>query len=233
MRKFSITFSVLCLYIHIRLEVQCQFDVVNYSNLCGANLTTESKIYDSKKNIVVICSLRFLDAAGFSKAENETVIAIEDGPSWSKCEVYLKMENCSWPNTFSTYFEPQQRLNPKLKILKFSFTEPFSGENISGCSLKRSMLDGLHELFSLDLRGNSIETLDGDTMDDLRRLREVDLSHNQIMLVPDLLFQYNKHLKNISLAENKIATLANGVFNFTTKLLFLNLSYNTLEYIGQ
>lgn len=223
MRKFLIT-CILCLYVHNWLEVQCQFDVADYSKPCGANFTTKTKIYDSKTNIA-ICSLQFLDLAEFTKAENDA------GPGRSKCELSLKMENCPWPKTFSTYFEPL-RVNQNVKVSKFAFSAPVSAKNISKHSLKRFMFDGLQELSSLDLRGNRIQTLDNDTMDDLRRLTEVDLSHNEIMMVPDLLFQHNAFLKRITLAENKMVTLADDVFKYTTKLLFLNLSHNALDHIG-
>lgn len=233
MRKFLITFLIFwCLYLNIRSVVKCQV-VASYSNLCEADLTNKSVIYDSNKNIVVSCSLRILDAAEFSEAENDSMVVNENAHSWSQCAVSLKLRNCSWPYTFSTYFEPLQRVNPKVKIFNFAFSEPFLGGNTSlRHTLRRSMLDRLHELFSLDLSGNFIETLEVDTLDDLRRLREVDLSQNRIISMPDLLFQFNKHLKNISLAKNLMKTLPDGVFSYTTKLLFLNLSYNSLDYIG-
>ena len=101
---------------------------------------------------------------------------------------------------------------------------------VSGIDSAEDVTDThLATITSLNLRSNSISSLNGNDFDGLSGLTELSLGFNSLSSLPDGIFDDLSSLEKLNLSANEIGSLDDDVFDALTSLKLLDLSNNQLS----
>ncbi|XP_031621614.1 protein artichoke-like [Contarinia nasturtii] len=98
-------------------------------------------------------------------------------------------------------------------------------------SLPANFLADCHNLQTLSLSGNKINTIDENAFQNLSALTTLDLSNNNIDVFNGSVCKPLQSLTNLRLNNNKLKTLNADIFQNLTKLVKLDLSNNSINQI--
>ncbi|RCN28733.1 leucine Rich repeat-containing domain protein [Ancylostoma caninum] len=89
------------------------------------------------------------------------------------------------------------------------------------------MLDGMKNLQQLNLRNNSLTSLDENTFSSLRHLTTLDLAHNNLKKIGKRTFLHQTKLFWLDLSNNQLSSFEEGTFD--SKIANILLDGNRLQ----
>lgn len=119
------------------------------------------------------------------------------------------------------------------KLEDFVF-DPHSPKHIdlSNNRLKKLKFPGWQNVETLNLKGNGLESIDGEAFYALFQLKYLDLAENNLVIFEDNTFVYLTNLTSLHLEHNQLLDLSNWerLFRSLSLLKNLDLSYNNLNH---
>ena len=127
--------------------------------------------------------------------------------------------------------------NKEVEFLPENIVESFPGliaYRVIRCSIKtvnRKHFKGLNNLERLELQGNQIDSIQGDSFKDLARLVMLALNYNKIKIIDSSWFQSLETLRQLRIGGNQIELLDEKMFNILRNIREISLDNNKLSAV--